>query len=140
MLNHGSHPPPLLGRAAGAAVRCLLSLFFLLALLGAPNPVHCLERDDACAGGRGAGPGTASCHDQSPASLPGCESCTDVAAPEESLARASRPGRNLEVPAAAFCSNCVASTLPVRETCSCSAPPTRLVRTPSFLRTTVLLI
>lgn len=140
MFGPESAPLRRFGRAAGAAARNLLALLFLLAILGTPAPVLCLEGEGACAGETGSAPSLASCHDRSPASIPDCESCTDVAAPEESLVRTNRPGRIRLLPAAVAILGQSNQIPAARVPSSRRLAPARLVPTPSFIRTTVLLI
>jgi hypothetical protein len=128
------------GSVAHGAVRAVVALFCLLAFLGAPSPVLCLESNGACAEEQGAEPWPASCHDRSPMSIPSCESCTDVAAPEESLASAQRPQRSREILIAGLRLSNVAGLLPAPERSSSVLPDARPVPTPSFIRSTVLLI
>jgi hypothetical protein len=128
------------GHVSRLVARALLALLCMLSALSGPSPVLCLESAGGCAGEQSAIFLPASCHDQAPPRPTGCESCTDVVAPEESLLRANRAGHDLEAP--------VTTSAPERFLVDAASPGTHtweplLFRpdpTPLFVRTTVLLI
>jgi hypothetical protein len=127
------------GRASLLVARALLALLCLLSVLSGPSPVLCLESDGGCAGEPLSDSRPASCHDEEPAGATGCESCTDVPAPEESLG-ANRVHHAREVAVTTYGT----ARFPV-DACSpgahtCEPLIFRPDPTPLLVRTTVLLI
>lgn len=127
-------------RASRPASAVALALWVLFSLLGNGTPVLCLDAGGECSP---AAATTAPCHDQAPDAdlAPSCGSCVDIAVPDESLAHASRPDRDLRAPAAA--PSLVTANDPssaAEHAVAAAAPRGDEARLHPAFRTTVLLI
>lgn len=126
-------------RASRPASAVALALWVLFSLLGNGTPVLCLDAAGECSP---AAASTAPCHDQAPDAdlAPSCDSCVDIAVPDESLAHASRPDRDLRAPTAAPLVAANDSFSAAEHAVAAAAPRGDEARLHPAFRTTVLLI
>lgn len=127
-------------RASRPASAVALALWVLFSFLGNGTPVLCLDAGGECSPTAAT---TAPCHDQTPDAdlAPSCGDCVDIAVPDESLAHASRPDRDLRGPATA--QSLVAANDPssaAERALAAAAPRGDEAPPHPALRTTVLLI